>query len=144
LGEFLSELATGKDITRLLDADKNYLSVRLSVPPYPGDDLKLDKSPAMGVMVRGIDGLWDKHFVAVGIASGPHGYEVADPIGFVGVAVASGDYLRAMSREILHFCKKLQIRGLQYRTDAAEAIGDDIEFLSKTGWTITEVNDAAA
>lgn len=144
LGAFLERLATGGDVTDLMDSNRNYLSIRLSVPPYPGDDLKLDKSPSMGVPVRGIDGLWDKHFVAVGIAKGSDGYEVADPNGFVGVALASGDYLKAMSREVLHFCKKLQIRGLQYRTDAADAIGEDLDFLSKTGWSITEVDDAAA
>lgn len=144
LGKFLEGLATGRDVAHLMDADRNYLSVRLTVPPYPGDDLKLEKSPAMGVAVRGIDGLWEKHFVAVGVSHGPNGYEVADPFGFVGVALVAGTDLVDMGEELMEFCGTLRIRGLQYRTDVVAAISKDIARLSKTGWTVREVLDDAA
>ena len=144
LGEFLLGLATGKDVTDLIDTDRNYLGVRLSVPPYPSEELPLEKSPAMGVAIRGIDGLWDKHFIAVGVANGPYGYEVADPFGFVGVAMTTGTDLDAMGAELMDFCGKLRIRDLQYRTDVVDVITKDLEKMDRTGWTVREVLDDAA
>jgi phosphoribosylamine-glycine ligase len=145
LGEFLVRLATGKAVDELVDSDQNYLSVRLTVPPYPNDDFTLEQSPAMGVSIRGIDGLWDKHFVAVGVALGPHGYEVADPYGFVGVALTTGDDLGEMGDELMDCCKQLRIRGLQYRTDVVDVISTDLTKMDTTGWPVTEVlEDAAA
>ena len=98
----------------------------------------------MGVLVRGVDGLWKKHFVAVGVSNGPHGLEVADPFGFVGAATAVGSDLAAMGDEILEFCKTLRIRGLQYRTDAVDVLLADFDKLARLGWDISEVADAVA
>lgn len=145
LGEFLLRLARGQAVDELVDTDQNYLSVRLTVPPYPHEDLTLEQSPAMGVSIRGLDGLWDKRFVAVGVALGPHGYEVAEPSGFVGIALATGNDLDEMGDELMDFCEDLRIRNLQYRTDVVEAVGKDLDKMSTTGWTVTEVvNDARA
>lgn len=144
LGAFLMGLASGRDVSELFEREQAYLSTRLSVHPYPNDDVTVEKSPAMGVAVRGIDGLWDKHFVAVGVSNGPHGYEVADPFGFVGVAMAVGTDLDEMGEEILAFCKKLRIRGLQYRTDFVEVITKDLTKLESAGWPVSEVLDDAA
>ena len=144
LGEFLLRPGDGQRRRRADGLRPVYLGVRLTVPPYPSEDLPLEQSPAMGVAVRGIDGLWDKHFVAVGVANGPHGYEVADPFGFVGMALATGTDLDEMGDELMEFCEGLRIRGLQYRTDAVDAVTKDLEKMAKTGWTVTEVLDNAA
>lgn len=144
LGEFLTRLATGRDVAELMDSDRIYLGVRLSVPPYPSEELSLEKSPAMGVSLRGIDGLWDKHFVAVGVSNGPHGYEVADPFGFVGMALVAGTDLKEMGAELMAFCESLRIRDLQYRTDVVDVLSKNLDELDTAGWPVMEVLDDAA
>lgn len=144
LSQFLWALATGGDVDKFFDIEKTYMGIRLSVPPYPNDDFSLEKSPAMGIAVRGVDGLWARHFVAVGIAKTPNGFEVADPFGFVGTVVTSGTDIDEMNDELLAFCKKLEIRDLQYRTDAAAIIGKDLDDLATSGWRSTPVLEDAA
>lgn len=138
LAGFLNALARGLDVSSFFDVTQGYVSVRLTVPPYPSEAKELAKAKgAVGVPIEGIDGLWQRHFVAVGVAKGPLGYEVADPFGFVGIALASGRNLRQAYDAVYAFTKKLRIPGLQYRTDAAEIVSKDLEALHKAGWETT-------
>lgn len=141
LGAFLGALARGEAVDEFFNDDLAYMSVRLSVPPYPCEEKFLGevRSPAIGVPLHGVDGLWSAHFVAAGIKCTEQGYEVADPFGFVGVALAAGTSLTAGFEKVYAYVKKLDIPGLQYRTDAAAVIGEDIKKMGQAGWGTTDI-----
>jgi hypothetical protein len=141
LGEFIHALATGGEVEHMFDIDQVYCAVRLSVPPYPCEDkLVSGMKTALDVPVRGADGIWDKHFVAAGVAIGKTGLEIADPYGMVGIAMASGTSLKKCYDKVYAFLdKKLRISNLQYRTDAYDAVKKDLDEMKKAGWKSTSV-----
>lgn len=139
LAYFLEAIARGQEVAHMFDDEQIYASVRLSVPPYPFDDDVLKTMPNQ-LPISGADGLWNKHFVAVGVALGQKGLEVADPYGFAGIALASGTSLEATYDSVYSFLdKRLRIPNLQYRTDAVEAIRKDIEKMESVGFGTTPV-----
>ena len=138
LSHFLWRIATGGDVDDMFAIGQAYYDVRLSVPPYPSEAKELEKAKgAVGVAVSKIDGLWNKYFVAVGLAHTHDGFEVADPYGFVGTAVSAGTSLRKGFEDIYAFLKKVRIPNLQYRTDAVKVIAKDIEQMHADGWETT-------
>ena len=141
LGQFLYNLATGRDVEQLFIKDRAYCAVRISVPPYPTESKGVeDLKTAEHVPIWGADGLWQGHFVAAGVAQGPNGLEVADPYGFVGNVLASGTNLKTMFDEVYSYLdKELRIPNLQYRKDAYEAISKDIEEMAEMGWETTPI-----
>ena len=91
LGKFLEALVTGKDVERYFVRSAVYGSVRLTVPPYPAENIDLEhKDSGRGVPLTGLDGLWSKHFIGYGVAYDEMGYHVADPSGLVGLSGAIG------------------------------------------------------
>jgi len=137
LGQLLWNVATGQGIDDLFDTSTIYHGLHVSVPPYPNYIAKLDnKSPALGIPVHGIDGFWDKYFVASGIAFDPsEGITVASPPGYVATIVCEGNSVTAGYDDIYDYIdEELQIQNLQYRTDAADNINKDLLQLKKYGW----------
>lgn len=140
LSEFVLNLATGKGVDHLFDLDHVYFDVRLSVPPYPNAIVAKDyTSPAMGVPVKGIDGLSQGMFVVGQMAFEPaRGFYVADNFGLLGYVVDKGNSLSKGYDKIYKWIKdKLVIPDLQYRTDAAKVIQDDVDAMIKAGWPLT-------
>ena len=142
LGAFLRNLAAGRSVDHLFDIDQTYMGVHLSVPPYPNEGAGIEdlKIPA-NTPVRGEDGLWDKFFVAGGLGKGELGLEVTDPCGFVGVAVTAGTNLDEAFDECYDYLKeKLKVNDLQYRTDCADVVREDLEdMMDDGGWESTPV-----
>ncbi len=138
LGGFLEALVHGRDVNAFFDRSKVYGSVRLTVPPYPAERVGLDHpASAKGEIVRGIDGLWSKHFITYGLAFDPAkgGYYVADPEGLVGLAAARGQGPN-LFREVYNFIEnELNITDLQYRPDAQERVEEDIKTISRLGYS---------
>lgn len=143
LAQLLWYVATGAGpVDELFDLDRAIMSVRVTVPPYPvAEKLIVDgKNPALGVPVRGADGLWDKHFIGVGVAKGPSGMEVVDPFAFVGLSLAVDTSLERGFKAVYDYLESgLQVANMQYRTDGAEAIAKDIKKMRESGWPTTEI-----
>lgn len=137
LSGFLEALVLGKDVNAFFRVNTAYYAVRLSVPPYP-NELKEDKSPALGIRVKNYDGIWDKFFVAVGVSwEEDKGLFVSDPTGFVGCAVSEDPSISKGFEKIYKFLDKLSVQDLQYRTDAATIILKDVETMLKYGYETT-------
>lgn len=127
-GRFLWYLATGQgDAGTIAEPGTIAYSVRLTVPPYPTEDIEPGhKASPVGNPVRGTDGLWAGHFVAYQIMAEGDGLAVASPEGIVGLSVAVGEKLSALGDETLAFAKdEMRVAGLQYRTDGAKVVADD-------------------
>lgn len=141
LGEFLYGLATRTLKDAPFRTDTVQLSTRLSVPPYPWEAIDgiPEKHRCVGTPVWGADSLWgdgDSHFIAYGLGlDDEQNLVVKDPLGMVGLAITDGLDMRQMSDEILTFIKKkLQVPGLQYRTDFGKVISKDLAELAKLGY----------
>jgi len=137
MSQLLWNVATGQSIDDLYDTSDIYHGVNISVPPYPNVIEKLDNdSPALGTTVYGIDGTWDKYFVATGVAHNiEEGFTVANPLGYVGVVVCENDSVEDGFDDILDYIKEeLKVQNLQYRTDCADNINADLKELKKMGW----------
>ena len=140
LKDFVWALVTGNPVDKYFNTKQCYFDVRLSVPPYPNMVAAKDyKSPAVGVVVKGIDGLWDKNFVISGVGYDKEkGLHVTDPSGLLGFAVNSGTNLEESYKKLYNWIKEdLVVPDLQYRTDAAQVISDDVKAMLKTGWELT-------
>jgi hypothetical protein len=131
-GRFLWWVATGQgDAGEMAEPGTIAFSTRLSVPPYPLEDLDLEHPPAVGKPIRGTDGLWDKRFVAYQLMAADAGYAMASPEGMVGLSLAVGPKLSALGEEVVAFAKdEMRVRGLQYRTDGAAVVKADAEKLN--------------
>lgn len=137
LSKFLQALVLGQDVNTFFKVDSAYHSVRLSVPPYP-NELKEDKSSALGIRIKKYDGIWDKFFVGVGVSwSEEKGLHVSDPTGFVGVACTASPSITQGFEAIYKFLEKLSIQDLQYRVDAADIITKDVKEMQKYGYDLT-------
>ena len=144
LGEFLMRLATGKDVAELAWTPIACIwACACPCRPTPTRIFRWRSRPRWASWCGASTDSGIKHFVAVGLSNGPHGYEVADPLGFVGMALVTGTNLDDMGEELMGFCESLRIRGLQYRTDVVDAVRKDLDKLGTTGWTVTEVEDDA-
>lgn len=146
LSELCNRLVRGGDIDDLFDCDQAYMSVRLTVPPYPNEHgVDLLKSPALGLPVADADGLWDGYFVGIGVERGNEGLQVADPYGLVGVAVAEDTTIEGGYGRIYEYLdEELHVPDLMYRTDAVEMLTKDLEALAKAGYGTDEAVEAAA
>ncbi len=140
LGEFLAAVALGTNLPQV-DTESLAYAVRLSVPPYPSEDVKRDEkaSPHGKVRIGGTDGLWDKHFIAYCVRRNGDGLEMASPEGIVGLSLAVGDDLEAMEDACVEYAGEMSnhcsVR-LQYRTDGAERIAEDAERILDAGFEI--------
>ncbi|HEV3153298.1 MAG TPA: hypothetical protein VGZ02_05825 [Candidatus Baltobacteraceae bacterium] len=135
LSDVLEAIATGGSIDDFVNIDTGYHGVRLSVPPYPCEDKGLaDLKIAVGTAVEGLTSLWHGNFVMVGLKHTPKGLEVADPYGFVGMAIATDRSVEKGFAKIAKTIKTIDIAHLQYRTDGAKIVTADIEQMHKYGW----------
>jgi hypothetical protein len=142
LSELLWKVVTGRDIDHLYDKSTAYHGINISVPPYPNAVERNDEeSPALGTTVYGIDGTWDKYFVASGIAHDKEGgYTVENAHGYVGVVVTDNPSLEEGFDDILDYIKEeLKVQNLQYRTDAADNINKDLKEMKKFGWKTSRI-----
>jgi phosphoribosylamine--glycine ligase len=140
LKEFVYNLVMGKDVEHLFDKDFCYFDVRLSVPPYPNSVESADyKSPALGVPVKGMDGLSQGMFVVGQMQYNPEeGFSVADDFGLLGYVVIKGRSMKKAYDELYKFIKeKLVIPDLQYRTDAVKTLQEDVDKMIEYGWPLT-------
>lgn len=131
-GELLVNLALGQPVDHLFNRDLYFDAVKLSVPPYPyeGHIGKLSvRNSCLDVPVWGTDGLWSKHFVGYGLRLDPEaGYVVADELGWVGLSSSAGkDPLTPFEACYDYIDNKLRVPNLQYRTDAAARIEEDLD-----------------
>lgn len=132
--ELLHEVATGGEIDHLFRVDRGYHAVRLSVPPYPCEDDLLKDSKVAFVPIDGITSLWGGDFVMVGVRHDKSGLWVADPHGFVGSATVESRSVAGGYDKIAKAVKAFDIPGLQYRTDGAKIVMDDLKELRRLGW----------
>lgn len=137
LSQFIENLVNGKDVEKFFNRKLAYFDVALSVPPYPMQDCQKGyKSPAPGIPIRGIDGLWDKNFVMGGMYHDKEsGFCVGEPTGNLGYAVASGNSMKKVYEKLYTWVKEnLIIPDLQYRTDAAKVLQDDVDKMKSFGF----------
>jgi phosphoribosylamine-glycine ligase len=137
LGQFLYNLVMGRDVEAFFDKKQSYFDVTLSVPPYFIHEVQKGyKSPAVGVPVKGIDGLTDGNFVMGGLYfEQGSGFHVGEPTGNLGFLVGSGTSLKKGFQILYDWCKEnLVIPDLQYRTDAAAVLQKDLDEMKKHGF----------
>lgn len=137
LGQFLYNLVMGRDVEAFFDKKQSYFDVCLSVPPFfLHEPQKGYKSPAVGVPIKGIDGLTDKNFVMGGIYfEKDSGFHVGEPTGNVGFLIGSGTSLKKGFEKLYAWCKdELVIPDLQYRTDAVKVLQGDLDEMRKYGY----------
>jgi phosphoribosylamine--glycine ligase len=140
LGEFLHNLSFGLDVEQFFDTDQAYFDVRLTIPPYPNEIKAKDyKCPSIGTPIRGEDGLWKNMFVLCGLAyneeQGLH--SVADD-GMIGFIVYQGNSIKKTFDKMYKYIKdKLKIPDLQYRTDAADVVLEDVKKMKSYGWELS-------
>ncbi len=133
---FLWHLATGQgDPGPVSGPDTIAYSVRLSVPPYPAEDVRAeDKASPIGTPIRGVDGLHAGSFVAYQLMATNEGLAVAAPEAIVGLSVAVGRKVSVLEKQALAFVKdEMRVPGLQYRTDGAAVINEDAKNVRKNG-----------
>jgi len=131
---FLWFLATGQgDPGPISEPGTLAYSIRLSVPPYPCEEIKADdKESPIGTPVRGADGLWNGHFVGYQLMADRHGLAVAAPEGIVGLSLAVGRKMSVLNERVVRFAKdEMRVPGLQFRTDGAAVIKADAAKLGK-------------
>lgn len=137
LSAFLWTVATGQGT--LETRDELALSVRLSVPPYPSENVgRDDKASCVGVQVAGdVGDLWSEGFIAYELQHDEeNGLTMAAPEGIVGLSAARGFSLEDLGETTLEFAKKrLRVPGLQYRNDAVETIQEMTKRAAKAGFT---------
>lgn len=136
LGQALWHVATGQGMFSVKQSSIA-LSVRLSVPPYPSEEVQRDdKASCVGVPIRGATGdLWSEGFVAYNVMQDDEGLAVGAAEGIVGLAAAVGDSVDELSEEVLEFAKDaLRVPGLQYRNDVAAALHEDAESADAQGF----------
>ena len=142
---FLSALVHGTSVDAFFDSNHVYAGVRLTLPPYPlsASDLKESLKPKLArttPVLDGLDGLWDKFFVAEGLSKGPNGYVIDDASGHVGVAVSAGSSLKGCCDDLYAYLKDtLSIPNLSYRIDAEKIIEHDLDEMTALGWETTPV-----
>jgi phosphoribosylamine---glycine ligase len=115
-------------------------SLRLGIPPYPWEHAEKDmKRTALGVEIRGLDDLHPNAFIPYELANDPEaGLICAAPEGIVGIAYAQGEPLAVLCEQCEETADAIYERtpGLIYRTDAADALGDDAEKLTQSGFAV--------
>lgn len=134
LGSFLYGLASGTLREAPFTRDEAALSIRVSVPPVPSEDedAKWEGDPHL----LGVDSLWESNFIAYNVCRTDGVYRVCDPMGIVGLSLATGTDLTAMNDEALDFLDDdLWVNNPMYRTDAASVLGSDIEAVRAAGYS---------
>lgn len=113
-GEALSELASGRLERAPFEVKETWLGVRLSVPPYPWEEARDDKSSPVGTPVL-VD---DELIFLYGVQYVDRKLVIADPFGLVGVAVEVGNDMKEMRESIYERIREVRVPNLQYRVDA--------------------------
>jgi phosphoribosylamine--glycine ligase len=150
LAQFYYDLATGRATSVPFDAARAQMSVRISVPPYPWENLdevpssrRKKASGAVGVSIGSIDPTdlqqlyagGGRNFMAYGVGLQPDGeLVVVDPTGFVGLVCTDGFDPELMNEEILEYADELDIADAQYRTDAGKIFEDHLTAIKDLGF----------
>ena len=136
VAHLLYALATGTDLPDW--SEQIAYSLRLTIPPYPWEHGKREmKHTSFGVEVRGIeiDALVGQDFLPYELAiDNERGLHVATARGIVGLAIHIGDSLSRLDEDALETAKKIDVAGIQYRTDGAKSIAEDAENMLHTGF----------
>jgi phosphoribosylamine-glycine ligase len=134
LGKFLEALAGGGDPGALVDRSKAHMGVRVTVPPYPAEDIE-QEGKFVGPSIRGEDGLWGGHFLGYGVAySAERGLYVSDPEGLAGIVMASGEDVEAFRNVYRFIDEKLRLRNVQCRRDAEDVVRKDLRAVARLGY----------
>ncbi len=138
MSDFFERLATGRLDRVPVTPDKLAFAVRLSVQPYPFEHHLDNKHSAKGTPMDGVDGLWEGRFIAYSVGMDDEGdLYVADRWGLVGLSLATGTTLSALSKQVLDYAKdELVIPSLQFRTDGADCVVADAKRLRKLGFEV--------
>lgn len=135
LGAFLEALAGGAgDVDAMFEKSKAYMSVRVTVPPYPAEHFERP-SNFVGRAIRGEDGLWDKFFLAYGVAfTKERGLHVADPEGLAGMVATSAEGPEGYRACYRFLDERLRIRDVQCRRDAEAVVRKDLAAMTELGY----------
>lgn len=137
LSRFLEDLVHGRPVDQYFNKKQAYFDVNISVPPYPMQKVQKGyKSPAVGVPIRGIDGLTNGMFVMGGMYFDPeNGFSVGEPCGNLGFVISSGTSMSKTYKKMYDWIKEnLVIPDLQYRTDAISVLQKDIDEMAEYGF----------
>lgn len=131
-------LVEGGDPSHLFDLDRIYAGVRFSVPPYSLDEglvkyIPRSKTP-YGLHIGNLKDVWGHGIAGYGIKLGKNGYEVADPTGLLGVSVAGASTMEEAFKKCYEQLEVLQVRDIQYRTDAYEALNKHFNKIADLGY----------
>lgn len=153
LGEFYYNLARGTAAFAPFDITRSQMSVRVSIPPYPWEQLhelpsrkRARASGAVGVPVGGIDPTdraqlyagSGEHFMAYGLGLRSDGQLICvDPTGIIGLVCADGVEPEEMNETIVDFIKDdLDIPDVQYRTDAGSVLDGHLQKIRDLGYEL--------
>lgn len=136
-GEFLYKIAAGEDISTiegLASSRKFAAAVRVSIPPYPFEELKKGLQHA-DVPIGGLEPedlakfwLWDACLRDNKLVTCGQGY------GVIGCPIYTGDTPAEAFKYVYDRIKKLRIPDMQYRTDMAEFTIKRYNELDRMGW----------
>lgn len=132
VGEFFAEVAQGKMTEMALVPGGKYgIAVRLTVPPYPLEDVPQKEwgEPILGINENNIGHLW---LCNVYVESNL--FRVAKADGLVLKATARGDTVDKARERVYRTLNNIKLGGKQYRLDIGRRVGDDIKQLEAWGW----------
>lgn len=136
-GSFFSEVAGGR-ITEMALTKEPMIAVRLSVPPYPIEDVPQTEwgEPILGINENNINHLF---LCNVFIDPGDKLFKVAPADGVVLKATAVGgrrgdDPLGEARRRVYRTLDNIRLGSKQYRLDIGSRVKKDVEQLVSWGW----------
>lgn len=133
-------LVEGGDPSHLFDLDRIYAGVRFSVPPYSLDESLVRYIPRAktpyGLHIGGLKDVWGHGIAGYGMKLGERGFEVAHPAGLLGCSVAGGKTMKTAFETCYEQLDALQIRDIQYRTDAFKVLDEHVKSIVKLGYDV--------
>jgi phosphoribosylamine---glycine ligase len=135
-GEFLYKIAAGESVAHIegLTSKKYAAAVRVSIPPYPFEELKHGLQqpdvPIGGIEPEELERfwLWDACLVENKLVTCGEGY------GVIGCPIYMGDTPLEAFKNVYDRIKKLKIPDMQYRTDMTHYCTKRLDELDRMGW----------
>jgi phosphoribosylamine---glycine ligase len=133
-GKFLHAVASGEKLPEMSPLHSYCASVRLSVPPYPAEQLP-EKSYKAGIPIHGLkEDMLDKFFVYDVRKAEDDSLETAGICGWIGSPLAVGETPGQAFAGVHEMFEQVQVPNGQRRTDVLHNTSNRLMKLRQDGW----------